>query len=188
MKRILFFFIPVLFLVACNKGKEKATVTPRDAAVHKIDSLETQIKASIQKQENPDVTLAMHAIKNYQYFAADFPKDTLSPKYLFKAGQLYEGVLRDYPKAAEIYGKIYNDYPEFKNRPMMLFHQGNAYIEAQDTAHASVALKTFIIKYTTHPFADDAQGLLNLMRMNDQEVQNFLKHNEKLPEPGKQVQ
>ncbi|MBK0403296.1 hypothetical protein I5M27_09885 [Adhaeribacter sp. BT258] len=175
MKRILFYFLPILFLAACNKGTEKAKLTPRETAVQRIDSLENQIKASIQKEENPDITLSMHAIKNYQFFANDFPKDTLSPIYLFKAGQLYEGVLRDFPKAAEMYAQAYEDYPEFKNRPMMLFHEGNAYAEAQDTARASLKLKEFIRTYQDHPFNDDAQGLLKLMHMNEAQMAEFLK-------------
>src|SRR5690606_7313326 len=123
MKRLLFYFLPILFLASCNKTTEKkVALTPKEAAYQKIDSLENQIRASIQKQEDPDITLAMHAIKNYQYFANDFPKDSLSPIYLFKAGQLYEGVLRDYKKAAEMYGQSYEGHPEFVNRPMMLFH------------------------------------------------------------------
>ena len=176
MKRLFFYFLPILFLAgACNKGTEKTKLSPREAAVQRIDSLENQIKASIQKEENPDVTLSMHAIKNYQFFANDFPKDTLSPIYLFKAGQLYEGVLRDFPKAAEMYKQAYENYPEFKNRPMMLFHDGNAYAEAQDTARASLKLKEFIRTYKDHPFADDAQGLLKLMHMNEAQMAEFLK-------------
>src|SRR6187200_354841 len=99
MKRLLFYLLPLLFLGACNKGKNQADLTPRAAAVQRIDSLENLIKVSIQKQENPNVNLAMNAIKRYRYFAADFPKDTLSPTYLFRAAQIYEGVLRDHESA-----------------------------------------------------------------------------------------
>jgi tetratricopeptide (TPR) repeat protein len=173
MKRLLFCLVPVLFFAACNKNP-KANLTPRQAAVSKIDSIETQIKASINRQENPNVQLAMNAIKHYKYFAHDFPKDTLSPQYLFKAAQIYEGVLQDHEEAAEIYGETYEKYPEFRNRPMMLFHQGNAFIEAGDTAHAAMYLNKFIVTYTDHPFADDAQGLLRMMRMNEQQFQEFL--------------
>jgi len=179
MKRILFYFLPLLFLAACNKGQEKAKLSPRQTALHRIDSLETKIRASMQKQENPDVTLALHAIKNYQYFAADFPADTLSPTYLFRAAQIYEGVLRDYQKAAELYGKVYEKYPNFRNRPMMLFHQGNAYIELQDTARASLKLNEFIRLYHNHPFADDAQGLLKLMHMTDAQMDAFFNQADK---------
>ena len=179
MKQLLFYFLPILFLAACNKGQEKAKLSPRETAVQRIDSLENKIKLSIQKQENPDVTLAMHAIKSYQYFAADFPNDTLSPTYLFKAGQIYEGVLRDFQNAAELYGKVYETYPKFRNRPMMLFHQGNAYAELKDTARASLKLKEFIRTYHDHPFADDAQGVLKLMHMTDAQMEAFFQNAEK---------
>lgn len=188
MKRLLFYFLPILFLAACNKSTDKAKLTPRDAAVHKIDSLETQIRASMAKQENPEVTLALNAIKHYRYFAADFPQDSLSPDYLFKAAQIYEGVLRDYPEAAEIYGTIYEKYPKYKNRPMMLFHQGNAYIESQDTAYAALYLQKFIREYSEHPFADDAQGLLNIMRMDEAQMLEFMKNARKQPQGEAQNQ
>ena len=182
MKRILFYLLPILFLAACNKGQEKAKLSPRETAVQRIDSLENKIKISIQKQENPDVTLAMHAIKNYQYFAADFPNDTLSPTYLFRAAQIYEGVLRDFQNAAELYGKVYKTYPKFKNRPMMLFHEGNAYAELQDTARASLKLKEFIRVYPDHAFADDAQGVLKLMHMSEAQMEAFFQNAEKQQE------
>ena len=187
MKKLLFYFLPIVFLAACNKGSEKAKLEPRAAAVQRIDSLENQIKLSIQKQENPDVSLSLNAIKRYQYFAADFPNDTLSPKYLFKAAQLYEGVLRDFPNAAELYGKVYETYPKFRNRPMMLFHQGNAYAEMQDTARAALKLKEFIRTYPDHSFADDAQGLLLIMHMDDAQMEEFFRkaeQNQQRPEPG----
>ena len=179
MKRILFYFLPILFLTACNKGQEKAKLSPRQTAIQRIDSLENRIKGSIQKQENPDVTLARHAIKNYQYFAADFPNDTLSPTYLFRAAQIYEGVLRDFQNAAELYGKVYEKYPKFRNHPMMLFHQGNAYAELQDTARASLKLKEFMRLYPKHAFADDAQGVLKIMHMNEAEMETFFRNAEK---------
>ena len=186
MKRLLFYLLPVLLLAACNKGSDKATLTPRETAVQRIDSLENKIRASIQRQENPDVTLALNAIKNYQYFAADFPKDTLSPKYLFRAAQIYEGVLRDFQNAAELYGKVYEEYPAFKSRPMMLFHQGNAYAEMQDTARASLKLKEFIRTYPKHSFADDAQGLLKLMHMSEAQMDAFFRNAEKQPATNNQ--
>jgi tetratricopeptide (TPR) repeat protein len=179
MKRLLFYLLPILFLAACNKGADKAKLSPRDAAFHHADSLENEIRASVKRQENPNVALAMNAIKSYQYFAADFPKDSLSPIYLFRAAQLYEGVLSDHLKAAEIYGEAYDKYPDFPNRPLLMFHQGNAYMEAQDTAHAALYLNKFVITYTDHEFADDAQGLLRMMRMSDQQLQEFLQKGER---------
>lgn len=188
MKRLLFYLLPILFLAACNKGQEKAKLSPRQTALHRIDSLETKIRGSIQKQENPDVSLALHAIKSYQYFAADFPADTLSPTFLFRAAQIYEGVLRDFQNAAELYGKVYETYPNFRNRPMMLFHQGNAYAELKDTARAALKLNEFISKYPRHEFNDDAQGVLKLMRMNDAQMEEFFKEGEKKPIVKPQVQ
>ncbi len=179
MKRILFYLLPILFFAACNKGADKANLTPRMAAVQRIDSLENRIRVSIQKQENPDVSLAMNAIKRYTYFAADFPKDTLSPTYLFRAGQIYEGVLRDFSSAAKLYSKVYKEYPEYKKRPMMLFHEGNAYIEMQDTARAALTLNQFRREYPEHAFADDAQGLLKIMRMDEKQMDAFFKNAEK---------
>lgn len=180
MKRILFYLLPVLFLAtACNKGADKAKLSPRDAAFHKTDSLENEIRASIKRQENPNIPLAMNAIKSYQYFAADFPQDSLAPIYLYRAAQLYEGVLEDHVKAAEIYGEVYEKYNEFRNRPLMMFHQGNAYMNAQDTTRAILYLNKFVITYTDHEFADDAQGLIRMMRMGDKGYQEFLKEKEK---------
>lgn len=167
-------FLSVAGFYSCKQtGKQQANLSPRDRSVAKIDSIENVIKDSIAASANPNISLAMVAIKEYEYFAFDHKEDTLSPQYLFKAAQLYEGVLHDYPKAAQTYQKVYEKYPDFKNRPMMLFFQGNAYAEMQDTALAIFNFKRFIEQYPNHPFADDAQGMINFIRMDEAQMQQF---------------
>ena len=178
MKHLLYLAISFLFLASCGQNnKTKFTGQPGDKS--RIDSLETEMMKAMEKQENPQIPLALNAIKRYTYYAADYPKDSLSPGYLFKAAQIYEGVLQDKPKAAEIYGKVYDNYPKYKNRPMMLFHQGNTYIEMNDTLNAGRKLRKFIADYPNHEFADDAVGLMNLMRMNDAQMQQFFQNSQK---------
>ncbi|MDX5345999.1 MAG: tetratricopeptide repeat protein [Hymenobacteraceae bacterium] len=168
-------FIVALFLasavVACKE--EKPQLTQEQLERQRIDSLETQIKASVQKAENPDIKLAMTAVKQYLYFAKDYPKDSLAPEYLFKAAQIYEGVLNDYPRAAEVYKQVYEAYPEYRKRPMMLFYQANVYHQLQDTSSAILYFKRFADTYPDHPFADDAESMIKFMRMNEADMQKF---------------
>src|SRR5687768_10818650 len=134
MKSLLFSLAVVLSLSACdrkpvadqNTGTSKPRLT-RDQAVARIDSLQPHIRDSVKAGAAPDVRLSMYTIQAYEYFAHDFPKDSLAPGYLFKAAQNYEGVLNDYPKAIQVYEHAYEKYPEYKRRPMLLFHQGNLY-------------------------------------------------------------
>ena len=139
----------------------------RNKEVQRIDSLENLIRQEVKQQKDPDVRLAMYAIQAYQYFAADYPKDTLAPNYLFKAGQLYEGVLRNPEQAVKQYEKVYDKYPEFDKRGMSLFLAGNLYHTLNDTTKAIKAFETFRKDYPNHAFADDAAGMINLIRMSE---------------------
>ena len=132
----------------------------------RIDSLEQLVRQEVKQQKDPDIRLAMYAIQAYQYYAADYPQDTVVADYHFKSAQLYEGVLRDYKRAIEIYGQVYEKYPDYRKRPMALFLQGNLYHELQDNANAIRAFSEFKTQYPKHAFADDAEGMINYIRMD----------------------
>lgn len=179
----------MMALAACSGGdaEKKAPVAPAPVPAagglearsspaalarsrHRIDSLEAQIRSAVQSPTKaPDVRLAMYTIQAYQYFAADFPKDPRAPEALDRAAQLWSGVLGDHQKAVEYYEKAYQQYPEYKNRPQLLLQQGVACEAAQDTTSAAIAYQRLLTGYPQHPLAQQADGLLKLLRMSDAE-------------------
>lgn len=69
-----------------------------------------------------DSTAAI-VVKQYQDFAALFPDDPLSPEYLFKAGQVCNGLDRSV-EAISILVDLVKKYPNFKKAPECVFMCG----------------------------------------------------------------
>ncbi len=184
-----------LLLAACSSdtkkdapvsASEKAAETSgsADAATQKlptyqrsrqrIDSLETRIKAAVASpQKDPDIQLTMYMIQAYQYFAVDFPNDPRAPESLDRAGQLYNGVLNDHQRAAEYFEKAYQKYPQYPKRPQLLLQLAVACEEGGDTTNAAFAYKRLISGYPKSPLAEQARGLLKLLRMPEAERQKM---------------
>lgn len=167
MKRILIIFLA--FLAACSVA-EKQPQDPRKMAIQRIDSLENEIKTVLAKTPNAetDIRLAMYTLQAYQYFTEDYPKDSLTPRYLFKGAQIYEGALKDKIKALEWYQHLYARYPDSKLRPLALFHKGNVQHDIGDTTNAINNFKLFQKMYPKHPFAKDAAGMIDYIRTKNQ--------------------
>jgi outer membrane protein assembly factor BamD (BamD/ComL family) len=162
--------------LACSPSSEEGgDLSQREIDLMKIDSVENQIREAISSSINPDIKLALQAIKRYDLFAYKYPKDSLTPGYLFKSAQMQDGVLGDKSAAIKTYGKIYEEFPEYKKRPMMLFYQANALHDVGDTTSAINRLELFIARYPDHDFADDAENLITFIRMDESKMEEFLK-------------
>lgn len=149
--------VVLLFQSACKPRETKH----ENPAKIKIDSLETEVRKATEKNPGqPDLNLAMHLAKEYQNYEVDYPKDSLSPTYLFKAGQLIENVFEDKARAGEIYYAVFKKYPQSKAAPFALFMTGNMYHTIQDTTHAVQMLQFFLDKYPGHELGDDAMHLI----------------------------
>ena len=94
---------------------------------------------------------------------------------MFKSAQIFDGMLNDKQKAAQIYQRIYDNYENYDNRPMMLFYRGNSLHDMGDTTAAINVLQTFIAKYPEHEFSDDAKNLIRFIRMNESDLEKFFK-------------
>jgi hypothetical protein len=142
-------------------GCKPEKTTHQDPALSRIDSLENEMRLASEKNPSePDLNLAMHLAKAYQDYQADHPNDTLSPRFLFKAGQVIENVFDDKGRAAELYFMVYKKYPESKSAPYALFMTGNLYHTVQDTARAVEMLQFFMAKYPDHKLKMDAAALI----------------------------
>lgn len=172
--RTIVFLLTFLSIIACSKEKE-AELSIRDKHVLKIDSFETEIRTSIESAENPSIQLALGTVREYEIFTYKFPDDSLTPSYLFKSAQIFDGMLNDKAKAARLYQRIYDEYPKYKNRAMMLFYQGNALHDMGDTLNAINQLKLFIAKHPDHEFRDDAENLIKFIQMDEEELEKFFK-------------
>jgi hypothetical protein len=148
----------ILAQISCKPSSNSDTKNPAKA---RIDSLENEMRLSSEKDPaEPNRELAMYLAQAYQNYEADYPNDSLSAKYLFKAGQVIENVFDDRQRAGELYYSVFKKYPQSNWAPYALFMTGNLFHTMRDTAHAVEMLQFFMAKYPDHKLKTDAAALV----------------------------
>lgn len=178
----LFFSISILFLLAScgnNENKEQKTIAkeiPREPYIAQIKMLE---KEMLKSPEFNNLT-ADSAIKAYSDYAMFFPNDSLSPDYLFKAGEIATAA-KKYKQALIFYQIITSKYPDFK------YIKESLYLQAflldnfmNDDAGAKIIYDEIITKYPTSNYAKDSKAAIsNLGKTDEQLIEEFKKKNSK---------
>jgi len=154
----------IILFISCDNKKEDI--------LREIDNLKEQ--AFKQNESMPDSVSVERMCHLYSDFVSSYPDDTLSPSFLFKAGDL--SAKTGNPEAAIAYfDKLVNDYPESYDAPYGLFWQGFI-CENQfgDPARAKPYYEKFIKMYPDHHMATDASfSLENLGKSNEEIIRNF---------------
>lgn len=152
-------YLLVFLLMAACKPSSTVMLNPEQA---RIDSLETaMLSGDSAASQEPDLNLAMHLAKAYQDYEAGHPGDSLSPQYLFRAGQVLENVFDDKARALELYYDVYRKYPKCDKAPVALFMTGNLHHSIRDSANAVNMLNLFLNKYPRHPLRNDAAAMIS---------------------------
>jgi TolA-binding protein len=183
MKKVKLFLVAsgALLMASCgnNKNAEQKNFVsepPREQYIEQIKKLENEMH---QAHVINDVTAGL-AIKAYSDYAMFFPKDTLSPAYLFKAGEVATAA-KKYKTALSLYQTITSKYPDFK------YIKESLYLQAflldnflNDDAGAKIIYEDVIAKYPTTNYASDAKtAISNLGKTDEQLIEEFKKKNEK---------
>lgn len=168
MKYILSVFALFLLILnfSCSPSQEEMQ--------KKISELEDQL----QKSEKADTIKVSEMIGAYQNYAERFPSDSLSPKYLYKAGGMATGFNRG-EQALEIYQKIIQKYPTSDLTAESMFMKAFVYENVlKNLGKASDSYKEFISKYPNHELTDDATASLKFLGKTPEEmVKEFEKMN-----------
>jgi len=152
--------IPALALVVASCG------TSPEKMSGKITKLEQEMKS----QSPADTAKVNELITAYEQFATKFPKDTLSPEYLFRAGGLCLSFNKA-NKSLELFRKAAQDYPAYKRAGECLFMQGFVFENALgDINNAGKIYREFLDKYPNHPLSDDAAMSLKYLGKPAEEI------------------
>lgn len=117
-----------------------------------------------------DFQAANDYIRICELFAVLKPQDGLSPDYLHKAGETARAI-RAFPKAVEIYDRIYANYPTYEKAAQALFLKAFTYDnDLGDKATAKALYEEFLTKFPEDDFADDTQFLLANLGKDDEEI------------------
>ncbi|MCX8479463.1 MAG: hypothetical protein ORN56_06700, partial [Chitinophagales bacterium] len=113
MKKNSLFVIALLGLfIACQS---------EESLRHDILVKEETLMQSTARSKAMD-SLANVLIADYDAYATKYPKDSMTPTYIIREGQLYSSK-RDYQKAAELFNKVCVQYSSDRWASYALFFQ-----------------------------------------------------------------
>jgi outer membrane protein assembly factor BamD (BamD/ComL family) len=145
-----------LLVVSCKSSRNKDR--------QKLSKLESEINNSLNTKldENKLITF-IEATKKY---ADDYPSDSASPEYLFRAGRLAMNI-QEAEKADQtviLFDKLLSKYPNCKDAPLALFMKA-FYLEnnMKNFKAAEETYREFLKKYPNHMLAPDAQKSIEYM-------------------------
>jgi outer membrane protein assembly factor BamD (BamD/ComL family) len=164
MKKYLLLVMAITALAACQPSKEKLSGN--------ITAMENRL-FSPSSQGLPKESVDS-LVSDYESYVDRFPKDTLSPVYLFKAA----GILMNMgngAKAITLFDQLIKDYSSHPKAALALFFRG--YVQENILRNLDQAKETYLLfieKYPDNEFADDAQSSIdNLGKTPEQMVREF---------------
>lgn len=132
----------------------------------------------MHKSMELDPNVATLAVQAYSDFVKQFPADSLSPDFLFRAAEV-STASRQYPQALMFYQQITTSYPGYRLYPESLYLQAyvmDNYLNEDDKA--KLVYEQVIAKYPGLPYAKDAQAAISHLGKSDEElVREFEKKN-----------
>ncbi len=181
MKHLKTVLISGLFFFVASCGNNTLPSSPettqpeiRKQYIDKIKKWEEEMHKSLTLD---NVTAGL-AVKSYDDFVKMFPDDSLSPDFLFKAGEITTAT-KQYPQALMYYQNITHKYPKYKLVDVSLYLQGfllDNYLN--NDAKAKEIYEEVIAKYPNSNYATDAKAAIgNLGKSDDELIKEFKKKN-----------
>ncbi len=165
MKSIIAIFSVLIFLLSCNSPS-------RETLLQNVSDAESAFN---DKSANAPVEKVIeNAINAYEAFAKAFPKDSLTPEYLFNAAKYYRSSKKP-ELAIEKYNLIIDKFPQHNKAPYSQFLKGFIYEnELEDLDKAKDAYETFLLNYPDHDLSGDVKfSLDNLGKPLEQIIKEF---------------
>lgn len=121
-----------------------------------------------------DKVKAGKLIDLYIRYGNEFPEDSLSPDYLFRAADISMNIFES-GQAIDLYNRIINNYPDFEKIPQCVFLKAFVYENnLNDLNNAKRYYTEFLEKYPDDEFADDAEmSLQNLGKSPEELIKEF---------------
>jgi outer membrane protein assembly factor BamD (BamD/ComL family) len=170
----------LIFIASCgNDGtvseqNKVAQTDPKSGLLKHIQQLETDMHKSV----HIDNITAGQALLAYSEYYNNYPKDSITPDYLFKAGEIATAI-QQYPQALGYYQTIVEKYPEYKLVQESLFLQASLldnYLNQDEKA--KVAYEQLIQKYPKSIYYNDAKAAINNLGKSDEQlIKEFKKKN-----------
>lgn len=169
MKKIILVFIIAAAFASCKSEKEKLT--------EKIKQNEKEMLNDSSQAVNRKK--AMEMINLYKEYAEKFKDDTLAAEYLFRAGDVSNGI-GQYRQAIDFY-KQCSEINSYIKQPVAFFLQGFIYeTQLNDMQNAKRIYEEFLQKYPNHKLATDVNFSLANLGKSPEELVKMFEHNDSL--------
>jgi len=164
MKKYYFLIFPLILstvLISCNQNKSN---------LETIKALEAELFSEEAIFNEDGKNKAFQLVEAYLNYADENPEDSITPEYLFKAGDI-DMNLGNAPSAISTFNRIIYDYPEYKKAPECLFLVAYIYENyLSDYGKATELYTLFVEKYPDNDFADDAEMSIQNMGKSPEEL------------------
>lgn len=173
-------FIAIALMASCSNGEKTPAVSPeearkiavRDSLTKVINDLESKVNLLDTAFNRDD---ARRLLSTYQNYYNANSKDSIGGIYLYKAARLAHG-LQKFTQAIDLFTNYHDGFPNHPNRADAALIIGIIY---EENLHAPKSAKEAYQRVIDiHPGtqqAKDAEGLLKLVDMTDEEMINWLR-------------
>ena len=159
MRGLLAIIVALFFLNSCYNAEE--------SDFSRLQKVENSL---IEQQDlSYDSTRAEDLLQAYRIFMSSHPKSEKKPELLFKYGEVSKAQ-GDYLTAADAFYQIHNNYPDLPIAPLALFQQADCFEALNQRLTAKNTYQEFTDRYPTHPYVDQAKGLIHLLHLSDEEL------------------
>lgn len=171
MKKIYWLIITVFIFISCSSDSEKSSDR------EKISQLEKKLFENTAAYFD-NMPMAEELIGLYENYYKNYPEDSLSPEYIFKAAETARSLNKG-EEAIRFYDIIYNEYKDYDKNAYCLFLKGFVYENViKNILKAKEFYTLFIEKYPDHEFADDAKILVDQLGKSPEELIRSFEENQ----------
>lgn len=180
MKHLYYFLLLLLVVLIASCGAEKQDAADEGAQNDRtilLDRIKT-FEKELYVAEKLDPIKADMAITSYSEFIEKFPDDSLTPDFLFKAGEVATANMQ-YKQAVGYYKGLANRFPDYKYKEEAYYLQAHIwdnFLNNDDSAR--VIYEAVIQKFPASHYAQDAKAAIqNLGKTDEQLIEEFKKKN-----------
>ncbi len=154
MKNLVFILFMALATACQPKLSDQALLR------QKTDAFDTQIKKAAETEAAFNPKLAQDAVDAFQFYVFQYPADSASANYLFKAADLMKN-LGEPQTVVSTYAQIIENYPKFDKIDACYFLKADAYHNIlKDYPKAAEAYELYVEKFPNSGFVKDAKTLI----------------------------
>ncbi len=160
----------ILILSSCTStGIDKKAQAELSAKITELES-----KLMDANTYALDYQVAKELIPAYIKFVNDYPKDSLSPDYLYKAAEISQG-LGQGNQSVKYYEKFITEYPENKRANIALFQMAFVYENVVQNKELAVKYyQEFTEKYPNHELVPSAEvSIANIDKSPEELIKEF---------------